>query len=295
MSLYILFLASLSWWSATAARKLPVVVTGCSSSSCLPLSSFLGTFTPNVSSRTQRLPFLSIRGGADADGLSSKKKKKKKKSKVKAAEPDGHTKEETKQPTPKKKKQKISKAARAHMTQDIKSNSPNFRIQRELKEFLKDPPPGLSVQVGKNLRVWIVTVEGPGIYKGETFRLRIATISRRSAQCLLFATSFTSVSTHLFSYFPLSPATNDHFSHCRSIFHLNNHCRGPHFYTNGDVCLSLLGKDWRPTMTAQSIALSILSMLASTPKKTMPMDNAQHAGNKPGQYQKDWVYHDDSV
>lgn len=47
-------------------------------------------------------------------------------------------------------------------------------------------------------------------------------------------------------------------------------------------------------MTAQSIAISILSMLASVQKKQMPMDNAAHAQNKPGQYQKDWVYHDDN-
>jgi len=72
------------------------------------------------------------------------------------------------------------------------------------------------------------------------------------------------------------------------------HNSGPHFYTNGDICLSLLGKDWRPTMTAQSIALSILSMLASVQKKVMPMDNAAHAQSKPGAYQQDWVYHDDN-
>lgn len=68
-----------------------------------------------------------------------------------------------------------------------------------------------------------------------------------------------------------------------------------HVYTNGDICLSLLGKDWRPTMTAQSIAVSILSILSSAQSKSIPMDNAKHAQNKPGQYQQDWVYHDDSV
>jgi hypothetical protein len=75
-----------------------------------------------------------------------------------------------------KKKGKInmSKAAQCHVARDLKSTNPNYRIQRELKAFLKDPHPGLSVQVGKNLRVWIVTVQGPGIYKGETFRLRVS-------------------------------------------------------------------------------------------------------------------------
>ena len=76
--------------------------------------------------------------------------------------------------TTKRIKPKASKQAKAHVTRPIESTNPNYRIQRELKEFIKDPPAGLSVQVGKNLRVWIVTLEGPGIYQGESFRLRIA-------------------------------------------------------------------------------------------------------------------------
>lgn len=146
---------------------------------------------------------LSIRGGADAEKKTTKKKKKKKKrsqpkqdvvatsaataetkktkkkSKKVVAEPVATVaaaaeEESAPKEAKKKKKTKLSKAAKAHMSQDLKSTSPNYRIQRELKEFLRDPPEGLTVQVGKNLRVWIVTVEGPGIYKGETFRLRIA-------------------------------------------------------------------------------------------------------------------------
>ena len=42
-------------------------------------------------------------------------------------------------------------------------------------------------------------------------------------------------------------------------------------------------------MTAQSIAASILSILSSAQSKSIPMDNAKHAQNKPGQYQQDWV------
>ena len=47
-------------------------------------------------------------------------------------------------------------------------------------------------------------------------------------------------------------------------------------------------------MTAQSIAVSILSILSSAQSKSLPMDNARHSQNKPGQFQKDWVYHDDN-
>jgi ubiquitin-conjugating enzyme E2 W len=157
--------------------------------------------------------------------------------------------------------------ANNHFTKDLKSTSPNYRIQQELRKFLADPPPNLSVAVGKNLRVWIVTMKGGKntIYEGETFRLRIS-----------FPPAYPSVPPSV--YF-LPPNIPQH----------------EHVYTNGDICLSLLGKDWRPTMTAQSIAVSILSILSSAQSKSLPMDNALHAHQKPGQYQKDWVYHDDNV
>ena len=135
-----------------------------------------------------------------------------------------------------------------------------------MKEFIKSPPPNLSVQVGSNIRVWIVSMIGANgtIYEGEVYKLRIS-----------FPKEYPSVPP--------------------SVYFLKGYIpKHEHVYTNGDICLSLLGKDWRPTMTAQSIAVSILSILSSAQSKSLPMDNARHAGNKPGEYQKDWVYHDDN-
>jgi ubiquitin-conjugating enzyme E2 W len=173
----------------------------------------------------------------------------------------------SKSATPSKTKTPSSSKVKEHFTKDLKSTSPNYRIQQELKKFLADPPPNLSVTVGKNLRVWIVTMKGAEstIYEGETFRLRIS-----------FPPAYPSVPPSVYFLPPNIPVHE-------------------HVYTNGDICLSLLGKDWRPTMTAQSIAVSILSILSSAQSKSLPMDNAQHSHRKPGQYQKDWVYHDDNV
>jgi ubiquitin-conjugating enzyme E2 W len=153
-----------------------------------------------------------------------------------------------------------------HMATSLPSSNPNYRIQRELKSFMQDPPPNLTVSVGKNIRVWIITMQGANntVYDGETFRLRIQ-----------FPLQYPTVPPSVYFVGPNIPLHE-------------------HVYSNGDICLSLLGKDWRPTMTAQSIAVSILSILSSAQSKTLPMDNAQHAQNKPGQYQKDWVYHDDN-
>lgn len=159
-----------------------------------------------------------------------------------------------------------SAATKKHLDLSIKSTNPNYRIQKELKSFIKSPPPNLSVQVGSNIKVWVITMAGAKntIYEGEVFKLRV-------------------------SFPPQYPTVPP------SVYFLKGHFpTHEHVYTNGDICLSLLGKDWRPTMSAQSIAVSILSILSSAQSKSLPMDNAHHATNKPGKYQKDWVYHDDN-
>jgi ubiquitin-conjugating enzyme E2 W len=65
-----------------------------------------------------------------------------------------------------------------------------------------------------------------------------------------------------------------------------------HVYPNGDICLSVLGSDWRPNMTAESIVLSILSMLTNTKRKCAPVDGGR-VENEPGGSQQSWSYHDD--
>lgn len=195
----------------------------------------------------------------------SKKSSKKKKSSSKTNGDEDMTEKAEKSPS-KPKPQKTSTKTKKHLDTNLKTNNPNYRIQKELKEFIKSPPPNLSVQVGSNIRVWIVTMKGAKntIYEGETFKLRV---------------SFP-------KDYPVVPP---------SVYFLQGHIpTHEHVYTNGDICLSLLGNGWRPNMTAQSIAVSILSILSSASSKSLPMDNARHAGNKPGEYQKDWVYHDDN-
>ena len=207
---------------------------------------------------------LSLSGGASKEPKkSSSGKKKKKKSKSRSSSPTSSSKQKSKsssfsKPTKNgsKKQKPIKSKASSHLKTRLKSTNPNYRIQRELKSFIQDPPPGLTVAVGKNMRIWIVTVAGPGIYDGETFRLRVS-----------FPPQYPTVPPSVYFLPPNIPVHE-------------------HVYTNGDICLSLLGKDWRPTMTAQSIAVSILSILASAQSKSLPMDNARHAQNKPGEYQK---------
>lgn len=215
-----------------------------------------------------RTCFKTIESLTGLDLLPKASEGKSKKSKSKSIKKSSDKTESAEKSKTKKKasSKKPSAAAKKHLETNIKSSNPNYRIQKELKAFLKSPPDNLSVQVGSNIRLWIVTMKGAKgtIYEGEVFKLRIE--------------------------FP-----KDYPTVPPSVFFLKKHMPiHEHVYTNGDICLSLLGNGWRPTMSAELIATSILSILSSAQKKCLPMDNANHAGNKPGQYQKDWVYHDDN-
>lgn len=203
--------------------------------------------------------------------LPEKKKKQKKSKKPKKKNKDSSEEDSTKgdkqQQMKKQRKNKPSSsgAAQSHLSKNMKMSNPNYRIQRELKEFLRSPPPNLSVKVGKNIRVWIINMTGTkgSLYEGDKYRLKVT-----------FPADY-----------PTSPP---------SVYFLQPTPRHEHVYTNGDICLSLLGKDWRPTMTAQSLANSILSILSGAGRRSLPMDNVAHAQNKPGGKQDDWIYHDDN-
>ncbi|KAJ1460528.1 ubiquitin-conjugating enzyme/RWD-like protein [Pelagophyceae sp. CCMP2097] len=139
------------------------------------------------------------------------------------------------------------------------------RIARELSDFLNSPPEGCRVSVGKKLSVWVVTLTGAAgtVFEGEKYKLRVS-----------FPTDY-----------PTTPP---------SVYFLAPTPRHPHVYTNGDICLNLLGKDWRPNLTISQLSLSILSMLSSAKQKGIPIDNAAHADATPGLFQEGWMYHDDS-
>jgi len=132
-----------------------------------------------------------------------------------------------------------------HLTRSYKPGEANARIQRELKLFLQSPPENCKVEVGSNIRQWIVTIVGAEstIYAGEKYKLK-----------MIFPKEY-----------PTKPP---------SVYFLKPCPKHMHVYTNGDICLNLLGRDWRPTMSAQILAASILSMLSNAKEKKLPQDNA---------------------
>ena len=129
---------------------------------------------------------------------------------------------------------------------------------------MEHPPDNCKLTIGKNIRTWVVTMQGVKgtIFEGETFKLQL----------------------NFPKEYPAKPP---------SVFFQKPCPKHMHVYTNGDICLNLLGKDWRPTMTAEGLIVSILSMLSSAKEKAIPQDNALHADAQPGEQQNGWIYHDD--
>lgn len=118
-------------------------------------------------------------------------------------------------------------------------------IFQELKDFLDDPPSNIRILDVKNLRTWTVELMGATdtLYTNEKFRLRV-----------IFPPEY-----------PLKPPI---------VYFLQPTPKHTHIYTNGDICLNLLGNDWRPSLTAKNIFVAILSMLSSATEKRLPVDNA---------------------
>ncbi|XP_077546980.1 ubiquitin-conjugating enzyme E2 W-like isoform X2 [Haemaphysalis longicornis] len=131
------------------------------------------------------------------------------------------------------------------------------RLQNELLAMQKEPIPGVSVDVdnvGSDLTQWTVDMEGAKgtLYEGEKFQLTFK-----------FSLKYPFQSPEVTFVEPNVPVH-------------------PHVFSNGHICLSILGDGWSPALTVQSVCLSIISMLSSCKKKSRPIENWLYVklGNK---------------
>lgn len=70
----------------------------------------------------------------------------------------------------------------------------------------------------------------------------------------------------------------------------------PHVYSNGHICLNILGKDWTPACSIESIILSIQSMLANNELGERPPDDDRYVSLAPRNPKHTrFDYHDDNV
>jgi ubiquitin-conjugating enzyme E2 W len=71
----------------------------------------------------------------------------------------------------------------------------------------------------------------------------------------------------------------------------------PHIYSNGIICLDLLGtQGWSPVQNVESIAMSLQSMLTGNTKNERPEgDQSFVANNRRRPRDIDFYYHDNTV
>ncbi|KAK9468873.1 ubiquitin-conjugating enzyme/RWD-like protein [Lipomyces arxii] len=146
------------------------------------------------------------------------------------------------------------------------------RLGRELQELKNSPSVGISVFQAEDFRLWLIDIEvidNNPIYIGKKFRLQFR---------------FTQ------SYPIEAPEVQFIQSYGRPIpVH-------PHIYSNGHICLDVLGSGWSPIQTVASVSMSIQSMLTGNDKNERPPDDARYVASAPiSPKQSRFAYHDDTV
>uniref|UniRef100_A0A1I7Z886 UBIQUITIN_CONJUGAT_2 domain-containing protein n=1 Tax=Steinernema glaseri TaxID=37863 RepID=A0A1I7Z886_9BILA len=129
-----------------------------------------------------------------------------------------------------------------------------FRIRSEFQAFILNPPVGVLLDVERSdidQMCWFVNVEGAAntLYEGEKYVLRVR-----------FNDDYP-------------------FKAPEVVFVGDSIPCNPHVYSNGHICISILGEEWSPTLDIQAVCLSIISMLSSCKKKEWPAGNETYVQN----------------
>ncbi|KAH3681601.1 hypothetical protein WICPIJ_007475 [Wickerhamomyces pijperi] len=149
------------------------------------------------------------------------------------------------------------------------------RVLKELKTMEAAPKEGFDIELTDNLCLLYadITVANNPLYPAdEKYRLKIMIPEEYP---------FTNPVCH----FILDPSAN--------VTKIPMH---PHIYSNGHICLDLLGPAWTPAYTIMSLIVAIQSILASNDTSERPEGDENYVQRAPKDPSKTrWVYHDDNV
>ncbi|KAJ6096537.1 ubiquitin conjugating enzyme [Penicillium sp. IBT 16267x] len=154
----------------------------------------------------------------------------------------------------------------------------NKRLSKELIKIKDHLPPGIAVVKSDSLEEWqmdIKVLDDNPLYKDQTYRLKFT-----------FSAKYP-IEPPEVQFITLPPSSDTP----RAIpMH-------PHIYSNGIICLDLLGQSgWSPVQTVESVCMSLQSMLtANTKDERPPGDHEFVMHNRRRIRDINFVYEDDDV
>ncbi|KAI9893098.1 MAG: hypothetical protein M1814_000645 [Vezdaea aestivalis] len=121
------------------------------------------------------------------------------------------------------------------------------RLSKELSKIQEHLPPGIGIAQAEDLKEWhmdIKVLDNNPLYKDETYRLKFKFSNNypiEAPEVTFLKSSDRPIPIH------------------------------PHIYSNGIICLDLLGSQgWSPVQNVESICMSLQSMLTGNTKNERP-------------------------
>ncbi|KAK4236764.1 ubiquitin-conjugating enzyme/RWD-like protein [Achaetomium macrosporum] len=147
------------------------------------------------------------------------------------------------------------------------------RLSKELSKISSSLPPGIELVSADNFEEWLLDIrvlDNNPLYQNQTYRLKFR-----------FGSSYPIEPPEVvFVKLPDRPIPMH-----------------PHIYSNGIICLDLLGQQgWSPVQNVESVCMSLQSMLTGNSKNERPPGDEEFVrGNRLRPKDIEFYYHDNDV